>query len=150
MSWRRLFTFKGTAARSEYWAINLAGTVAFWLLLVFGMMLVVPFGEAAALSTVLALVPLVVILAVSVRRLHDRGRSGWWIILLGVVPGLFFLFGTIMSLAKVQPGPVAALFRLPGAVLTIWAFVELGCLPAKKGANKYASEDAAELSEAFS
>ncbi len=66
---RKYADFKGRASRSEYWwfaAFVVVVSIATSLL----------FGDAAnALVTLSLFLPY---LAVSARRLHDIGRSGWW------------------------------------------------------------------------
>ena len=65
---RKCADFKGRASRSEYWWFALfvvLVSIAAGLL-----------GDAAnALVTLALLLPYI---AVSARRLHDVGRSGWW------------------------------------------------------------------------
>ena len=62
--------FKGTASRSEFWWFRLFTVVAYELFRLF-----VP-----GLAFVLYLAVFLPSLAVSVRRNHDVGRSGWWIL----------------------------------------------------------------------
>jgi uncharacterized membrane protein YhaH (DUF805 family) len=58
------------------------------------------------------------------KRLHDRGRSGWWAALV------------LMSLVAVWPTPRHFLdFLFSGVV--VWAIVELGVMPGEQGANRY-------------
>ena len=58
------------------------------------------------------------------RRLHDRGRSGWWAVLV------------LLSLVAVWPTPRHFLdFLFSGVV--VWAIVELGAMPGEQGANRY-------------
>jgi uncharacterized membrane protein YhaH (DUF805 family) len=92
--------FSGRSRRKEYWYF-----VLFNFLISIGIGLVSSaagailsvewLGFAAVLLYFLAVLTPAV--AVTVRRLHDTGRSGWWI-LLGVVPVL----GVIMLLFMVQ------------------------------------------------
>lgn len=78
----KAFTFTGRARRSEYW---------YWTL--FNFLVALPFSilmELVPEDKVLLLFPLLMVygiwnlfsaiasLAVSTRRLHDIGRSGWW------------------------------------------------------------------------
>lgn len=76
----RYATFTGRAGRSEYWwfvlFVVLAGCLTARVDAVLG---------GRAVTTVLFLATVVPSFAVSTRRLHDTGRSGWWV-LLGVVP----------------------------------------------------------------
>ncbi len=67
--------FDGRASRSEFWWFTLACfLVAFVIGLIAG-----PLGMIVSLATLLPS------LAVAVRRLHDIGKSGWWI-LIGLIP----------------------------------------------------------------
>ena len=77
--------FSGRARRSEYWWFALAMFIASILLTTIEMMTGI-FG----LSSILSLAILLPSLAVGARRLHDTGRSGWWL-LLGLVPLIGFL-----------------------------------------------------------
>lgn len=86
-------TFSGRARRSEYW---------FWFLAYFIVAIVASFidqamgvkaGQPGPAVIVLALALLLPNLAVTVRRLHDTDRSGWWI-LIGAIP----LVGAIVLL----------------------------------------------------
>jgi uncharacterized membrane protein YhaH (DUF805 family) len=70
-------TFKGRASRSELWYFYLAYILFYLLLTVIA-------GEVGDVSLGLAilLLPTIVLgiplVAVTVRRLHDIGKSGWW------------------------------------------------------------------------
>jgi uncharacterized membrane protein YhaH (DUF805 family) len=58
------------------------------------------------------------------KRLHDRGRSGWWAALV------------LMSLIAVWPTPRHFLDFLFAGIL-VWAIVELGVMPGEQGANRH-------------
>ena len=80
-------TFHGRARRMEYWLFVLLYAVVTIIATVAD----VSFGltldgepEAGLLSTAWYLAMLLPSLAVSVRRLHDTDRSGWWILLMFV------------------------------------------------------------------
>ncbi len=71
-------TFSGRAARSEFWYWQLFLVVAGLIAEIFD------FGigwRGSPLTSIFWLVTLVPALAVAVRRLHDVGRSGWWLML---------------------------------------------------------------------
>ena len=86
--------FNGRASRKEFWAVML-----FSVLISFALQLLYTLGFAISdnLGLLLAL-PFMIFalgmvipqLAVSVRRLHDTDKSGWWLVL-GFIP----IFGTI-------------------------------------------------------
>ncbi len=56
-------------------------------------------GTNGLIGGLYSLVVLVPALAVSVRRLHDVGKSGWWILicLVPVIGALYFLYLTILE-----------------------------------------------------
>jgi uncharacterized membrane protein YhaH (DUF805 family) len=64
-------TFKGRATRSEYWLWVLFTTVA-------GLLLFILDPRLYFIFYILVLLPSI---AVSVRRLHDVNRSGWWLLI---------------------------------------------------------------------
>lgn len=73
-------TFSGRARRSEYWYWTLAVLIADVVARVVDGVLGV-----SLLTVVLGLAVIVPGIAVSVRRMHDTGRSGWFL-LLGLIP----------------------------------------------------------------
>ncbi|MFJ9814242.1 DUF805 domain-containing protein [Streptomyces sp. NPDC101151] len=92
MSWfiealKKYAVFSGRARRKEYWLFMLFTWLIYIVLVAIGAAAHVPYLVG------IAVVFLLPALAVTVRRLHDTGRSGWWI-LIGIVP----LIGSIMLL----------------------------------------------------
>ena len=89
--------FSGRAGRREYWMFFAANLLLSIVLSVVDSITGVPL--LAPLFVLAALVPSI---AVGIRRLHDTGRSGWWLlaVLVPVLGGLIVL----------------ALMALPGAV----------------------------------
>ncbi|MDR6764129.1 uncharacterized membrane protein YhaH (DUF805 family) [Flavobacterium sp. 2755] len=70
--------FNGRARRREYWMFTLLSTlITYGILLI--LMLVLP--NLAFISNVYSLAVLVPSLAVGVRRMHDIGKSGWFILI---------------------------------------------------------------------
>ena len=98
-------TFKGRARRKEYWFYYL------FYLLFFVVAFVVDFAvgtwdDAAQIglfSTVYPLALLIPTIAVTVRRLHDTGRSGWWFLLV-LVPIVGHLVLLVFMVLDSQPG----------------------------------------------
>lgn len=63
--------FKGRSTRAEYW----------WaMLFVFLLSLVIEFIGSDALSVIVALGLMIPNWAIATRRLHDIGKSGWWVV----------------------------------------------------------------------
>jgi len=98
--WSNYAAFKGRARRSEYWYIQLflvltnLAVAAIDLILMNGDIdRFLANGGGGIVGLVWILVTIVPALAVLVRRLHDTGKSGWWI-LIGLIPfvGTIVLF----------------------------------------------------------
>ena len=81
--------FGGRARRTEYWMFVLFNFIVSIILGILDGVL----GTAPLLGGVYALAVLLPSIAVSIRRLHDTDRSGWWM-LIGQIP----LIGAIVLL----------------------------------------------------
>lgn len=87
--------FSGRARRSEYWTFFLAYTVVYFIIdSVLGLSFV---------AYIYALLLILPILAVSARRMHDIGKSGWWI-LIQIVPIVGNIIFIALSLFDSKPG----------------------------------------------
>lgn len=83
----RYSDFSGRSSRPEYWWYVLAYCIAYLVVSVIESIvglngMIGPYGPVTVLLSLACLVPGV---AVTIRRLHDTDRSGWWA-LLGIVP----------------------------------------------------------------
>lgn len=87
-------TFSGRARRSEYWWWYLFVTIVFLVAGILDRAVGLTYSDLTLgggwIATIAAIVFLVPNLAVAVRRLHDTGRSGWWL-LVGLVPFVGFI-----------------------------------------------------------
>ncbi|KZE46393.1 hypothetical protein AV540_01635 [Brevibacillus parabrevis] len=81
--------FSGRARRTEYWMFTLFSVIISLVLMLIEYLV----GLPQSLSSLYSLAVLLPSLGVSVRRLHDVGKSGWWL-LLGLIP----LIGAIILL----------------------------------------------------
>ena len=88
-------TFSGRSSRSAYWWWYLFGI----LVLVVSLAIDYALGAGGLLYVLVALAMLLPNLAVLVRRLHDAGHSGWWL-LIGLLP----LIGAIVLLVFTLQG----------------------------------------------
>ena len=76
-----------------------------------------------------------VFLATSIKRLHDRDKSAWWMLPFFAAPQLFNHFSDRL--------PDSHFMMIPGAImlaLMIWGFVELYFLRGTKWTNRYGSD----------
>jgi uncharacterized membrane protein YhaH (DUF805 family) len=114
---RTTLVYRGRASRSAYWWFSLfQGLVGIALeLILFGPLASAGrsgghTGSTAAVAiSFIILVPVFIwmglaSLAVTVRRLHDTDRSGWWL-LLGLVPYVGGLTILIFTMRAATPGP---------------------------------------------
>lgn len=81
--------FQGRAQRKEYWMFVLFNFIVSIVLAILESIL----NISSVLTGLYSLAVLLPSLAVGVRRLHDTGRSGWWL-LISLIP----LIGTIILL----------------------------------------------------
>ncbi len=90
--------FGGRARRKEYWYFTLFNFLAFFALTIIDRVIGSFNSEAGIglLAGIYSLAILIPAIAVSVRRLHDTNRSGWWLLIelipvIGAIVLLIFL-----------------------------------------------------------
>jgi len=94
---KKFATFSGRASRKEYWMFFLCNMIAYIVLgFIAGAAGLISADGTDWLVNIYAIVTLLPSLACGVRRMHDGGHSGWWIIL----P----LVNLIFALQDSQPG----------------------------------------------
>ncbi|MEU4081414.1 DUF805 domain-containing protein [Streptomyces venezuelae] len=82
---KKYVVFNGRARRKEFWMFELINVIISIVLTVVDLSL-----DMQLLSTIYSLAIFLPSLAVTVRRLHDTGRSGWWV-LIGLIPLVGFI-----------------------------------------------------------
>jgi uncharacterized membrane protein YhaH (DUF805 family) len=96
---QRYADFKGRATRSEYWYFLLFSIIIGLILSFLDSMLINPIlgihpldknGNAGILGSLFSLGTLIPSFALALRRLHDIGKKGWWI-LLALIPVVNFI-----------------------------------------------------------
>ena len=105
LSWQRATDFSGRSRRTEYWMFQLftllVGLALTSVALLVGLLSDEKTGmnTFAVLVCVFSLINLIPALSVTVRRLHDIGRSGWWYLICFVplVGGLILLVFTLLD-----------------------------------------------------
>lgn len=85
-------TFTGRATRSEYWYFALINFLISIVLNIIGAAMNFPF-----LGTIYALAVLVPGIAAGVRRMHDVGKSGWYLL----IP----IYNLVLACTETQAGP---------------------------------------------
>jgi len=120
IDWRVLFLSPhGRLARAPFW---LAAAILIIVLILYESVV----GAALHWVTGWIFYPIMVFCGVCVlsKRLHDRGRSGWWAALV--------LF-SMMAVWPHTPGFFDFIFGL----VMIWAVVELAVMTGEQGANRF-------------
>jgi len=136
MTWNLyLFGFRGRLNRAQIWLFFLIALCAFAVL--GGVLALVRTTIATVVVTVAICIPLFIAgIATAVKRLHDRNRSGWWVVLFLFVPAVLYLAALVFPAEG--PGPlVSALLCLLAAPLSLWGFIEIYCLRGTEGDNRF-------------
>ena len=165
---KRYAQFSGRAPRAEFWWFFLALMVVYFVVwFIFGAVvggaaasqtepsagMLGAFGAAGIILALFWLAVLIPTIAVQVRRLHDTGRSGWWL------GGFYLLYavylvltvgvlGSVMRASMeggAAPQPSGAMFvgaMAFGLAFFVYAIALLVfyCLPGTKGANRYGDD----------
>lgn len=133
-----LFGASGRISRAKYWRSVL-------LFIIAGLMTAVILFTAAGIATPLLIIMVVVVLipwllwgiSFTTERLHDRDKSAWWLVVFYLVPGTLGQLGETIWLGGAAPAALHSILALVALALTIWGFVEIGCLRGTAGSNTY-------------
>ena len=120
IDWRELFLSPhGRTPRAPFW---IAAAALFIVSAIYEAVA----GSTLRLLTFWIVYPALLASAACVlsKRLHDRGRSGWWAALV------------LLAFVMIWPTPrgATAVIALP---VMVWAVVELAVLPGEQGANRF-------------
>jgi uncharacterized membrane protein YhaH (DUF805 family) len=97
-----------------------------------------PLGKAFAVLWFIALAALLwCLIRTSVRRLHDRGKNGWWLLLFTAVPNAVVGGTHDMAMNTVVPDGAVTVLLLVALALFLWGVAEMGVLPGNPGDNRY-------------
>ena len=114
--WAVCFSFSGRINRKTYWLKGILLPISIFIGLLVASIVAGEFSKVAGyiLSLpvlVVILAQIVIAIAVPVKRLHDRNKTGWWILTI-YIPVIGLIFG-------------------------LWFFVELGFLKGDPNPNRY-------------
>jgi uncharacterized membrane protein YhaH (DUF805 family) len=140
MNWGHLFfNFSARINRAKYWIAMLVYSAIYIVLAIVGY---VTDNSAIyqAINGMLNIVILISSLAVGVKRLHDRNKSGWYLVLFYIVPGILLVASIAVGTTMEDSITIAGVLGLIAFAIGVWAFVELGCLRGTIGPNRYGSD----------
>jgi uncharacterized membrane protein YhaH (DUF805 family) len=102
---KKYAVFSGRARRKEYWMFFLFNLIITFVLILIDSLMgtISPQSGLGLLSGLYSLAVLIPSIAVTIRRLHDTGRSGWWI-LISLVPVLGGIVLLIFMVLDSEPG----------------------------------------------
>jgi len=142
----KYFTISGRARRSEYWWFYLFTVLLGIVAGIFDGILGLGAEDLGVLGTIATLVTIIPTITAQVRRLHDTGRSGWWVggafiaaivfvfLIIGIV-GMSGLDGT----SDVFAGSMGVFFLVFVVAFLIYGIVMLVfmCQDSHTGDNQY-------------
>ena len=137
------FSFKDRIGRSTFWIASLSSGIVFGLIYC---LIVAVLDQQSAMIAVVVSLPLFAWIsqAIYAKRLHDLGKSGWWI-LLSIAPLCVALFGLGLAQAgaTVDSAGLAALsipFSIGSLGLSLWSFwlsIQVMFFAGEPGSNDY-------------
>lgn len=136
---RLFFSFRGRVTRAGFWLVTLtwaviANVIEFaWIDTGAAAAWIAQERRIAVAVVALLLVPFVSLVAVGARRLHDRDKSAWWLVVFYAAP---LLMRTAAQLNDLDAAVMVWLMAGSG-VLTIWGIIELGCRPGSARENRF-------------
>ncbi len=133
-----LFGASGRIGRAKYWRsvlIYIGGA------LMTAVILFTAAGIAAPLFVLMVVVVLIPWLlwgfSFTTKRLHDRGKTAWWLLMFYLVPGVLGQFANTAWRGGAAGMVLHYSLALASFALTIWGFVEIGCLRGTAGPNTF-------------
>ena len=105
MALKKYAVFSGRARRTEYWMFVLFLMIFVIVARILDSILGIVFedGGYGPISTLYALAVLIPTFAVSVRRLHDVGKSGW-MLLISLIPMIGSIWLLFLMVTDSEPG----------------------------------------------
>jgi len=130
-----LFSFQGRINRAKYWiAVVVYGSL---LIAIFGLGFYFHFSAWFIVAALLLILAMGISgIAVGIKRLHDRDKTGWWLLLFYLLPPVFD--GLSRSIG------FALAFHVASAAVSLWMLVEFGFLAGTSGPNQYGADPLAD------
>jgi uncharacterized membrane protein YhaH (DUF805 family) len=117
-------------------------TLLYFVIGVGGVILVTLLTDSIAAAWIYAIVVCTPLgwssIVLGIKRLHDRIKSGWWLLVFYLAPNL--LDGVASSAERYGNSTVQIVALAVGLALGVWAFGELVCLRGTTGPNPYGAD----------
>ena len=147
---RRFFRLRGRSSRLPYWIVTLGALFGFIALVAAGFTLAEQTSllagsaldrpgsvEGVLWTLAIGIVYTAFVLPVTVRRLHDRAKSAWWLVPYLLVPTFVVDADLYRPLGLDLSAGLVTLGNVVGYGLNIAALVDLGLLRGTHGPNRY-------------
>lgn len=155
-AYKQMFNFRGRATRREFWSYYLFSSLVAFALNILGNIGEKMFDKMQGDGVVSLLVDIVLMvaglllllfqlslilanLAVTVRRLHDTGHSGWWVVA-PLACLLVEILGILLAGSAHDPGMMVGIFALVAALaalgFSLYLLIQM-LMPSQCGPNKY-------------
>ena len=141
------FSFRGRLNRAKYWLSVLVFALGWQTSVILDNRM-----GLSAVGAIILLATVVSSVSIAIRRLHDRNRSGWWLLLFYLAPSALIAAAVILSIqgseasvATIRQGIVAGsglalLFAFSAITIWIWGFIELGLRRGTAGPNRFGND----------
>jgi uncharacterized membrane protein YhaH (DUF805 family) len=131
MDWTTLlFSFNGRINRGKYWLVYLVFVPIFAVVFLLLFFVRGNFPYFAIGAAFLACCYSLTVAAI--KRLHDRDKSGWWLLLFWGLPTI--TQGYQLLIAEMAASNITWYVDL---IISLWFYVETGFLPGTSGTNRY-------------
>ncbi len=129
-------TFDGRLTRQVYW-LGYGPVIAVLVVVGAGPVWLFGPGEGAVIwIAVVSFICAVAGAALSIKRLHDRDKSGWWVLLFYIVPGLM----SDLSARFMTNSAGTSVLLITASALSFWGLAEMGLLRGTVGQNRYGED----------
>ena len=109
------FKFKGRATRAEFWWAQLFFIVA---CLLCGVLITASMGFGSFIGTLFIISIIIPSISLAVRRLHDIGLSGWWLLVISIA--LFILNSQAKALNTIEIYSINRIASLIPTIIYAW------------------------------
>jgi uncharacterized membrane protein YhaH (DUF805 family) len=140
-----LFGFQGRVGRGQFWLVLLLWTSTFLVATVLGILFTSSLDALFSAALILYILLVIRFVPVGVKRLHDRNKRGWWLVLfLGLPTAILLLSPLVGEEEATSELPLWLLIvQYIGLATLLWALVELGFIRGTIGTNPHGPDPVA-------
>jgi uncharacterized membrane protein YhaH (DUF805 family) len=134
----------GRIGRGQFWLSVLILVVAYVGVILVAMLFTSSLDTILYVGVVTYFLFVLLSIPIALKRLHDRSKPDWWLIVFYGVPLGLQLIVPLLIDSDADSTPVAvSILQYAGMAVLLWALVELGFLRGTIGANGYGPDPVA-------